>query len=285
MDGTVGETGPPSNLMEDPQISSSNAKTQDEVGSRYQEHTESMTGSSQSGNGSTKNNSHIPRCRWSNLHGDLLKQTYRQFGNDRDFIATLFPGFSKRLVHRKIGEIKAEIEEQEWLPKHDEVLIKAILKGASNWNKIAKRYLPRKSMDQVLARVEQLKMRLKNRKTKLDLSGQSYGKNHDEDDSFQSTKHTERTGGDDIVTILDDPLLPPLQAPVERFSIPLPKIAILDENCQPGDLLHLEDDLFNLGANEDGRDLYFDWHDNTLAISNSQIINFLNDFDFHLDPS
>lgn len=276
---------PPSAELGESNFVNKTEKSPDKATSRSQDCSESMASSSQSGKASSKNDSHIPRCRWSALHGELLKHTFRQFGNDRDFIAKLFPGFSKRLIYRKIGEIKAEIEELEWLPKHDEILIKAILKGASNWSKIAKRYLPRKSLDQVLTRVEKLKSKLKTQKGKLDLSGHSLGKVHDEDDSFQSTKHTEKTGGDECTNFLEDPLLPHLHLPLERFSIPQAKNTTPEETNEPVELDYLEDDLFNLGARQEGRDLYFDWHDNMLALSNNQVVSFLNDFDFSIDPT
>ena len=277
--------GPPSTTLGESNFVNKTEKSPDEANSRSQDCSESMASSSQSGKTSSKNDSHISRCRWSALHGELLKHTFRQFGNDREFIAKLFPGFSKRLIYRKIGEIKAEIEESEWLPKHDEILIKAILKCASNWTKITKRYMPRKSLEQVLARVEQLKSRLKTQKAKLDLSGHSLGKIQDEDDSFQSTKHTEKTGGDECANTLEDPLLPPLHLPIERFSIPQAKNAALEEVNEPLDLDYIEEDLFNLGTKQDGRDLYFDWHDNMLALSNNQVVSFLNDFDFGIDPT
>lgn len=290
MDETQSESGPP----QAQEISAAEAKRKagnsEDSKIRSQESSEYSSGSSQSGQCSSKNDNsqkqgHISRCRWSPMHQELLKHTFQQFGNDREFIAKLFPGFSKRLVYRKIGAIKSEIEEAHWLPKHDEVLIKAILKGASNWNKVGKRYLPRKSLDQILVRVEQLKSRIKSQKAKLDISGQSFGRKPDDDESFQSTKHTEKTG-EECLSRLDDPIIPTYKAPIDRLqTLQQKENGLLGEICELNDMDHFESELFNLSTREENRDLYFDWHDNMLALNSNVMHSFMSDYDQLLDQS
>lgn len=132
------------------------------------------------------------RIKWSTVHQRLLESVCREFGHDRQMVRKLFPGFSQRLLFRKMGEIKAAIEKNEWLPKHDQVIIKGIVKGVTAWSKIAKRYLPRKSLAEVKERADFLKYRL-GFKMSVDICGSSTAKQGDCDDSFQSTRHTEMT--------------------------------------------------------------------------------------------
>lgn len=283
MEGTACDEGPPVPRAEQEKPVEKKQEMNRDSSSRSQEQSESMSGSSNSGktankNDETKKGGRLPKCRWSPIHGELLKHTYRQFSNDREFIVKLFPGFSKRLIHRKIGEIKAEIEGQEWLEKHDEILIKAILKGATNWSKIAKRYLPRKSLDHVLLRVGQLKSKLKIEKAKLDCSGHSIGKPQDEDDSFQSTKHTERTG-DESGNNYEAPILTSFIPPLERVQYPQLKDIVPEEARDDIDFGNFERELSVFASRQENLEQYFDWHDNIF------VINTQHELEYHLDHS
>ena len=225
-------------------------------------------------------------CRWSNVHGEILKWVYQQFGNDREFIVRLFPGFSKRLLYRKIGETKSEVEDRNWLYKNDQILVKAILKGATDWEKIRKRYFPRKSLNQVLNRVSHIKEKLNNQKRKLDKSGLSLGKNNEEVDSLHSTKHTEKTG-EDYHSLRSEQLLHiPIVIASGNSCIARSKEFILQVLNETTDDDTLTEELRKFSSQIDQFNYKFDWQDKcSTTVHNSFFINEFNDLDLSLDPS
>lgn len=90
----------------------------------------------------------------------ILRRAFEIFGDNKHSIKSLFPGFSERLILRKIGELKVCIERNEWLEKHDVILVKGIVRGVCDWEKYRKRYLPRKNINKVLERVSFLRSKI-----------------------------------------------------------------------------------------------------------------------------
>lgn len=163
----------------------------------------------------------ISNARWTSMHTKLLLETFTIFGHDKELLSKLFPGFSTRLVYRKIGEIKSKLEENQWLPKHDEILIKGILKGIVNWEKIRKRYLPRKTISLLIERVNHLKLKFGFR------TSEKHKKCHlEEDTSFQSTMHTEK-----ISERFEESIILPTSILLSTLSIdPVKSIKICEKN-------------------------------------------------------
>lgn len=90
----------------------------------------------------------------------ILRRAFEVFGDDKSAIKNLFLGFSERLLFRKLGELKVSIERNEWLEKHDIVLVKGIVRGVCDWEKYSKRYLPRKTLSKVIERVAFLRNKI-----------------------------------------------------------------------------------------------------------------------------
>ena len=65
--------------------------------------------------------------RWRPEMDSILRRAFEIFGDNKPAIKALFPGFSERLILRKIGELKVGIARNEWLEKHDLLLVKGIV--------------------------------------------------------------------------------------------------------------------------------------------------------------
>lgn len=99
--------------------------------------------------------------RWQTEHQEMLEQLFAMGEPSKLILGQLFPGFNPQLLSRKIGEIRSKKEQTEWLPKHDYVLYKGILRGTTDWRKIQKRFLARKSLEDIHVRVDFLRSNFK----------------------------------------------------------------------------------------------------------------------------
>lgn len=128
------------------------------------------------------------RCKWTQADSEKLRGLLLVKGVEaREAVFLEFPEFSRRLVTKNIVLLKKSLDDL-WTEAQDQILLKGVLKGKTDWEALRNRKIPSKSLDSILRRVNHFRMMLK--LDPISTTATSLSDKHDSALSMVSTKFT-----------------------------------------------------------------------------------------------
>lgn len=128
------------------------------------------------------------RCKWTPADSEKLRVLLLAKGVEaREAVFLEFPEFSRRLVTKNIVLFKKSLDDL-WTEAQDQILLKGVLKGKTDWEALQARRIPSKSLDAILRRVNHFRTMLK--LDPISTTATSLSDKHDSALSMVSTKFT-----------------------------------------------------------------------------------------------